>query len=88
MGKTRIWYTDAMGPDHQQSIVELLEELNRHAAQQNSLGRMLLTGIIYGIGFFIGSAIIATILLGLFGPWFGQFSWIRDSFETGTALQR
>lgn len=77
-----------MGPDHQRSIVELLEELNRHMARQGSLGRMLLTGIIYGIGFFIGSAIIATILLGLFGPWFGQVAWIRNSFETGTSLQR
>lgn len=77
-----------MGSDRQQSIVELLEELNRHMARQNSLGRMFFTGMIYGIGFFIGSAIIATILLGLFGPWFGQFSWIRESFETGTSLQR
>lgn len=77
-----------MNPDHQRSIVELLEELNRHLAGQNSLKRMFFIGIIYGIGFFIGSAIIATILLGLFGPWFGQVSWIRNSFETGTSLQR
>lgn len=77
-----------MNPDHQRSIVELLEELNRHLTGQNSFGRMFLTGIVYGIGFFIGSAIIATILLGIFGPWFGQVSWIRNSFETGTSLQR
>lgn len=81
-------YTRAMDSDHQRSIVELLEELNRHLAGQNSLRRMFFVGIIYGIGFFIGSAIIATILLGIFGPWFGQISWIRNSFETGTSLQQ
>ena len=77
-----------MGPDHPQSIVDLLEELNRQVAKQNALGRMFLVGIIYGIGFFIGSAIIATIALGVFGPWFGEIPWIRSAFETGASLLR
>jgi hypothetical protein len=78
-----------MDPDHQHSIVQLIEELNRHLARQNSFRRMFFVGIIYGIGFFIGSVIIATILLGAFGPWFGQqFLWLRNSFETGASLQR
>ncbi|OGG48488.1 hypothetical protein A3G63_01485 [Candidatus Kaiserbacteria bacterium RIFCSPLOWO2_12_FULL_52_8] len=75
-----------MNPDHSQSIVELLEELNRQVAKQNSLGRMFWIGIIYGIGFFVGSAIIATIALGVFGPWFAEISWIRGAFETGASL--
>jgi hypothetical protein len=77
-----------MDIDHQRSIVEILEEMNRRLAGQNSLRRMFLVGIIYGVGFFIGSAIIATILFGIFGPWFGQVAWIRNSFETGTSIQR
>ena len=84
MSKSR--YTNVMGPDHSQSIVELLEQLNRQVARQSSLGRMFLIGIIYGIGFFVGSAIIATIALGVFGPWFGEISWIRNAFQTGASL--
>ena len=33
-------------------------------------------------------AIIATIAFGVFGPWFGQFAWIRNAFETGASLLR
>lgn len=78
-----------MPPEDQQSrLTETLERLDRHLARQNSLWRMLLVGVIYGIGFFVGSAIIATILLGLFGPWFAQIPWIRAAFETGAALLR
>ncbi len=75
-----------MNPDHQLTIVELLEQMNRQLARQNSLRRMFLTGIVYGIGFFVGSAIIAVILLGVFGPWFAQISWIKDAFEAGGLL--
>lgn len=74
--------------DQRDKIIENLELLNRQVARQNSLGRMFLIGINYGIGFFVGSAIIATIALGLLGPWFGQFQWIRNAFETGVSLLR
>lgn len=60
--------------------------LNKQVRRQNSLGRMFVAGIIYGIGFFIGSAIIAIIALGIFGPWFAEISWIRSAFESGAAL--
>ncbi|MSR70480.1 hypothetical protein EXS62_00325 [Candidatus Kaiserbacteria bacterium] len=67
-------------------IIENLELLNRQVAKQNSLSRMLWVGVIYGIGFFIGSVIIATIAFGILGPWFGQIGWIRSAFETGYGL--
>lgn len=70
------------------TIIGQLEALNRQVARQNSLGRMFFVGIIYGIGFFVGSAIIATIAFGILGPWFGQFEWIRSAFETGVSLLR
>jgi hypothetical protein len=68
------------------AIIEHLERLNAHVAKQNSLPRMFLVGVIYGIGFFLGSAIIATIVLGLVGPYFAQISWVHDSFESGASL--
>lgn len=74
--------------DQRDKIIEHLEILNRQVARQNSLWRMLLVGIIYGIGFFVGSAIIATIAFGILGPWFGQIPWIRNAFETGISLLR
>ena len=72
--------------DKDGTIIGQLEEINRQLARQNSLWRMLWVGIIYGIGFFVGSAIIATILLGLLGPWFAQIGWIRTAFEVGYGL--
>ena len=73
-------------PDQRDKIIEHLELLNKQVARQNSLWRMLLVGVIYGIGFFIGSAVIATILLGILGPWFAQIGWIRTAFDVGYGL--
>ena len=67
-------------------LIENLELLNIQIARQNSLMRMLLVGIIYGIGFFIGSAIIATIALGILGPIFANIGWIRTAFTTGLSM--
>ncbi len=74
--------------DQDNTIIGNLEKINRQLARQNSLGHMFMAGIIYGLGFFVGSAIIATIAFGILGPWFGQFQWIRDAFETGVLLLR
>ncbi|MDO8514161.1 MAG: hypothetical protein Q7S50_01295 [bacterium] len=72
--------------DHQEKIIEHLDLLNRQMAWQNSFWRMLAIGIVYGIGFFVGSAIIATIALGILGPWFAQIPWVRSAFETGISF--
>ena len=74
--------------EHGERIVEHLDMLNRKIAKQHSFFRIFLVGITYGIGFFLGSAIIATIALGVFGPWFADIPWIRNSFEAGAALLR
>jgi hypothetical protein len=74
-------------PEHTK-VIELLEKLNAQAARQNSISRMFAVGIVYGIGFFIGSAIIATIALGIFGPWFAEIPWVRAAFTTGVSLLR
>jgi len=74
-------------PEHTK-IIELLEKLNAQTARQNSISRMFAVGIVYGIGFFIGSAIIATIALGIFGPWFAEIPWVRAAFTTGVSLLR
>ncbi len=75
-----------MTPEESRQIIAQLEMLNAQVVKQNSLLRMLWVGVIYGIGFFIGSAIIATIALGIFGPWFGQIPWVRSAFEMGYSL--
>lgn len=77
-----------MTPLDEVKIIENLERINRQIAKQNSLGRIFFVGIIYGIGFFVGSAIIATIALGILAPWFGQIPWVRNAFEAGITLLR
>lgn len=76
-----------MEPDNQRDkIIEQLEALNVKLAKQISIKNILFTGVIYGIGFFIGSAIIATIVLGMFGPMFGKIEWVKTNYETGTSI--
>ena len=75
-----------MPPSEQREIVRNLEEINHQLLRQSSLLRMFGAGIIYGVGFFIGSAIIATIALGIFAPWFADIPWIRTAFQTGASL--
>ncbi len=67
-------------------IIEQLEILNSGIKRQNSIKHIVLTGIIYGVGFFIGSAIIATIALGFLGPIFGKISWVGENFERGASI--
>ncbi|PIR83929.1 hypothetical protein COU18_00755 [Candidatus Kaiserbacteria bacterium CG10_big_fil_rev_8_21_14_0_10_51_14] len=72
--------------DQHEKIIEQLVLLNRQVAKTNSFSRMLVIGIMYGIGFVIGSAIIATLALGFFAPWFAEIPWVRSSFETGNSI--
>ncbi len=69
-------------------VIELLEGVNNQLARQNSVKRVFYVGVVYGVGFFVGSAIIATIALGILGPYVGKISWVRNAFETGSMLKR
>ncbi len=69
-------------------IIEQLEILNAKMDRQNGVKQILRAGIIYGVGFFIGSAILAVIALGVLGPIFGEFEWVRTNFEAGTSILR
>lgn len=72
--------------EQNKKIIEQLEILNSGIKRQNSIRHIVTTGVIYGIGFFIGSAIIATIALGILGPIFGKISWVEENFERGTEI--
>lgn len=67
-------------------IIKQLITLNASIHRQNTKVHILSTGIIYGIGFFIGSAIIAAIALGILGPIIGKISWVGENFEKGTSI--
>jgi hypothetical protein len=67
-------------------IIAQLKMLNSSIHKQNSKVHILSTGVIYGVGFFIGSAIIATIALGILGPIIGKISWVGENFEKGSSI--
>lgn len=67
-------------------IIEQLQTLNASIIKQNSKVRIVGIGILSGIGFFIGSAIIATIALGVLGPILGKISWVGDNYSKGSAI--
>ncbi len=69
-------------------IIEQLEALNAKLGKQLTIKQIFLTGVIYGVGFFVGSAIIATIALGLFGPMIGEISWVKENFDRGASILR
>lgn len=76
-------------PNEQLSkLIEHLDMLNSRLARQYSFRHMFFSGILYGIGFVVGSAIIATILLGIFSPYFAQIPWVRAAYEAGTQLMQ
>ncbi|PIQ35950.1 MAG: hypothetical protein COV32_01600 [Candidatus Yonathbacteria bacterium CG10_big_fil_rev_8_21_14_0_10_43_136] len=78
-----------MEPDnHLDEVIVQLKSLNVKLAQQNTIQRILITGVIYGIGFFLGSAIIATIALGVFGPTIAKIPWVQENFDRGSAILR
>jgi hypothetical protein len=81
-------YYQSMELDEQRDkITEELKLLNEKMSTQNSVRHIFFTGVIYGIGFFIGSAIIATIAFGTLSPWVGKIDWVRDNFERGASLR-
>jgi hypothetical protein len=67
----------------QEKLIEEMTELKEQVADQNSLPKMFVRGIVYGIGFVIGSAVIATILIGIFGPLVSDIPWVQDTFRAG-----
>lgn len=69
------------------TIIEQLEILNKQVRRQSSIKQMFVGGLVYGVGFFVGSAILATIAFGIVAPFFGKISWIHDSFITGSSLR-
>lgn len=69
-------------------VIAQLELLNEKLEKQSKPSRIFATGIVYGIGFFIGSAILATIALGMLGPIFGKIQWVKTNYETGTSILR
>lgn len=78
-----------MEPDTQRDkVIDQLEQLNAKLEKQSRATYQLREGILKGIGFFIGSAIIATILLGILGPIFGNITWVRDTYETREEILR
>ncbi len=73
--------------EQRDKIIEQLEKLNGAMTKQNSVKHIFMTGIIYGIGLFIGSAVIATIAFGVLSPWVGKIDWVRDNYERGSSAQ-
>jgi hypothetical protein len=75
-----------MPHDQLQQLIEHLDALNARLARQYSFRHMFVSGVLYGIGFVVGSAIIATVAIGVFGPYFARIPWVRAAYEAGAQL--
>ncbi len=72
--------------EQRDEIIVHLAELNAAVKKQNSVTHIFLTGIIYGVGFVVGSTILATIAIGVFLPFFSDIPWVRDTFMRGSSI--
>lgn len=59
-------------------ILSELKELNANERTQISMMHILKTGIIYGVGFVIGSSILAAFLINVGILLFGDYPMIHD----------
>lgn len=75
-----------MAEIHEQrdQIIEQLEGLNEKMRVQNSVRHTFVRGVIYGVGVFIGSAIVATIIFSILRSLVGDTGWVHDIFQGAT----
>src|SRR3569832_69756 len=71
---------------HEREILSELRTINARLEWQNSLLHMLWSGLVYGIGFVIGSAILATIIIGIFGPIVARIPLVDSAFSQGKSI--
>ncbi len=57
-----------MTPEQHKQIIDQLESLNEKIARQNSWRHIFTAALVYGVGFVIGSTILASILASAFLP--------------------
>lgn len=69
-------------------LKQQMAKLTAALEAQNSLLTALAKGIFYGFGFFIGSAILAAVGVGLFVHFIGVPSWAQDAFQAGSSFGR
>jgi hypothetical protein len=69
-------------------LIENLEELNKKIELQNSLPRTLVIGIIHGVGFIVGTSILAALFIGTFVKFAGNMPIIEDLIEFIRSYQR
>lgn len=56
---------------------ELLRELNASVRHQMSVWYTFRTGVIYGVGFVVGSSILAAVLINASVILFGHTAWMQ-----------
>ena len=73
-------------PHHSEEILAELKTLNAQIANQSAFRHNFSIGILYGIGFVIGSTIFATLGLGLIIPYATNVPWLHDNFVRGSNI--
>lgn len=67
-------------------MLEAVQALYHEVKRQNTIGYVFTRGLIYGVGFVIGTTIVATIAIGVFRPLFDKVAWVRDNYLRGAEL--
>lgn len=60
-----------------EQIVENLAELNKTVISQRSFSRVFVMGMVYGVGFVIGSSVLAVFILGVLSHIFGDLPIVQ-----------
>ena len=76
-----------MTPEQHQQIIDQLQGLNDKIARQNDWVHIFATALVYGVGFVIGSTILATIILGFALPAIKNYFGIDLSHQRPQIVQ-
>ena len=64
-------------------IARGVQQLNAQLQRQNSFKQRFLDGVVYGVGFVIGSVLVASVLIGLLSPWLKQLPFVQGLYQSG-----
>jgi hypothetical protein len=67
-------------------LIRHIDALTVQMEKRNSLWYTLLWGVFYGVGFVIGSVVLATILIGIFLPFVRTIPGIQQAFQSGVGV--
>jgi hypothetical protein len=74
--------------EQESELIAQVKLLSAQLAQQNSFWQALMRGVFYGVGFVIGSAVLAVLVIGVLLPFVKDIPGVQEAFINGVSIIR